>query len=160
MADTSSPKAPSKKHMVTLWVAIATALGSQGIPKIIEILDTKPTVEQVQSIVAKQLEALSHEQPMTVEAIKELYARMLVIEARVSETCGKVDVMRDVLSKCCTRRNAVRRLTEPRKPGAAKPFSAPAAMVKAKSFIGKLKKVPEFNIQQQLQLPLQEEPDK
>lgn len=162
---------PSKKHMVTLWVAVATALGSTGVPKIVDMLDTKPSVEQVQTIVAKQLAALSKEQPVAVAAIHELDARLDDIEQRLAETCGQVDVVRDVLADCCTRRQALRKLVRAHK-GGAKPEMAPppepngvmlappAKLFKKDSSVGRLKEVPQFNVQQQLQLQFQEEPEK
>jgi len=149
-----SPAPPSKKHMVTIWVAIATALGSTGIPKIVNLLDTKPSVEQVQIIVAEQLMALSKEQPVTVEAILELDKRMLAIEKSVAETCGRVDVLKELLLK---KRNGNHKRAIKTSPASIVELAPPSTLFE-KSSIEKLKKVPKFDIQQQLQLPLQEEP--
>jgi len=144
------PTPPSKKHMVTLWVAVATALGSTGIPRIVELLDTKPSVAQVQEIVAKQLTALSKEQPVTVEAILELDKRIGDIEKSLAETCGRVDVIKDLLTK--KHAAAVKAAPDPVS------AMAPPEMPFKDTSVGKLKKVPQFDMQQQLQLPLQEEP--
>ena len=141
MSENNDPKAPSKKHMIVLWTAIATALGSQGIPKIIEMLDTKPTVEQVQEIVARQISALSKEQPVTVEAILELDERLDGLEKKLSD-CRSIR-------------------PKPARTKSVKPAVKPKALAIIRaSPVKRLKKVPEFNMQQQLLLPLQEESDK
>jgi tyrosyl-tRNA synthetase len=179
----------SKRQMIAIWAALATALGSQGIPAIVEMLENKPDVEDVQTMIAQQTAKLTEQQNTAVEAIKELHADVKDLQKMsddVAHVKGLVDVLRDVMRDCCTRRSAVRRLE--RKPAAAtKPEPPPEPdkivvevkkpddliedlahkMMKAhdkpekKRPIEQLQKVPEFDpnrmIQQQVQIQEPEE---
>ena len=171
------PKAPSRRQMISLWIAVATALGSQGIPAIVELLENKPSVEQVQAMIAKQTEVLTNAQNTDVDAIKELDRRL----EELAEACGehrtitgqlegRTELLKEVLRDCCTRRSVRERLERPEKPPKhedkpavvthkAKPTAAEEHILEmvlkkpgSKKATEKVEKVPEFNMQQQLQI--------
>jgi len=106
--------------MTALWLAVVTALGSQGIPKIVEMLDNKPDTEQVQTMIATQTEALTKAQHQAVEKSIDHETRVLRLErvlskqrARVSRLEGLVELLQDVMRDCCTRKQLRNRLAKP-----------------------------------------------
>lgn len=176
-------KPPGKKQMWALWIAIATALGSQGIPKIVELLENKPSVEQVQTMIAKQTEVLTRAQRASVDAFKDLDERLDALATACGEHRtitgkleGRTELLKEVLRGCCTRSRARERLERPeesprpadRVPTASPEKSPPVSEEHILEMIlkkpgekraaDKVKKVPEFNMQQQLQIqePLEE----
>jgi len=82
MSDDKNPprrqdfRGPSRKQMWALWVAVATALGGTGVPKLIEAFSNKPTVEQVQSMIAQQTSVLTEAHNAGVDAFRELQQRV------------------------------------------------------------------------------------
>lgn len=116
----------SKRHMLTIWAALAAALGSQGIPAIVSMFDNKPDVAAVQQMIANKTAELSVEQNNAVEDIEDLRER--------------IDALNDEILEWYKRRNTHRR-----------PKDKPHAASKSK-----LKKVPVFNPQMIKQLPIQE----
>lgn len=165
------PKTPSRRQMAALWIAVATALGSQGIPKIVELLENKPSVEDVQAMIARQTEALTKAQNDSVDAIKELDERI----RELTEACaehraitgqleGRTELLKEVLRDCCTRQRIRERLDKPK--ASEETESTPKEEVRnkpptaaaRKGAAEMVQKVPEFNMQQQLQMqaPLEE----
>jgi len=53
--DRKSSRAPGKVHMTALWLSTITALATNGLPKVAELLANKPSTEQVQQIVAGKM---------------------------------------------------------------------------------------------------------
>jgi hypothetical protein len=176
-------KPPGRKQMWALWIAIATALGSQGIPKIVELLENKPSVEQVQTMIAKQTGELTQAQRASVDAFKDLDERLDAL----ATACGehrtitgqleeRTEIFKEILWDCCTRsraRKRLERLEESPRPadrvptvshGKSPPVSEERILEMILKKLGeegaadKVKKVPEFNMQQQLQIqePLEE----
>lgn len=183
------PKVPGKKQMTVLWMAVATALGSQGIPKIVELLENKPDVVQVQEMIAKQTGALTEAQHQMADAVKEGDDRLQHLErscadyrATTGKLEGRVELLTEVLRDCCTRRRVKGRLnvSPSKKPVVARPDKDPPApnigvVVKnlmpdiaegvmyfienedaPDSAMSRVQKVPDFDIQQQVQLQMQE----
>lgn len=164
----------SKRHMLAIWAALATALGSQGIPAIVEVLDSKPDVEDVQTMIAHQTAKLTAQQNTAVEAIKDLHADVKDLRGmsdEIARVTGLVDVLRDVMRDCCTRRSARVRLERPKPIVARSPkiMSSPLPdkpavkepLLGKKTPFEQLRKVPEFdpkNMMQQVQLQVQEVP--
>lgn len=169
-------KAPGRKQMLALWVAVATALGSQGIPKIVEVLENKPSIEQVQTMIARQTEKLTAAQNTSVDALKELHAAVAKLQdkcaeqrSRVDQLEGKVGTMYDVMRDCCTRPKGQAKLDKPiptvvvdrkemtkveKSAIPLPPFKDEKCVMQKARALEKLEKVPEFNIQQQMQTPL------
>jgi hypothetical protein len=151
----------SKRHMIAIWAALATALGSQGIPAIVTLLENKPDVEDVQQMIANQTSKLTAQQNTAVEAIKDLHADVKDLQKMsddVSHVKGCVDVMRDVMRDCCTKRSIRHRLDKP-KPAAVHKPDPIRVIVESKSPVEQLQKVPEFDsenmenmIQQRVQI--------
>jgi hypothetical protein len=78
-------KAPGRKQMVSLWIAVATALGSTGIPKIVEMLDSKPTVEQVQQMISRDASILTSKYNQSVELLAALQKTVHDLELSVAK---------------------------------------------------------------------------
>jgi hypothetical protein len=158
-----SPAPPGRKQMWALWVAAITALGSTGIPKIVEMLENKPSVEQVQNIVAEQTKKLTDTVNTLVDAVKGISDDVGGLKNMVPHTrgvvdglLGRLDLLQDVLRDCCTRRDVRERLDAPPEPSAmamSVEEDAPEPdKLKDKKPIERLQKMPSFNVQKQLQL--------
>jgi len=67
---------PKKKfenaNMIALWTAMFTMLGTTGIPKIVELLESKPTVAEVQILIAKQTQELTQRLNETIAIVEKL----------------------------------------------------------------------------------------
>ena len=163
----------SKRHMLAIWAALAAALGSQGVPAIVEMLDSKPGVEDVQTMIASQTARLTAQQNMAVEAIKDLHSDVKELRGMsdaLSRVIGLVDVLRDVMRDCCTRGHARLRLERPKptvvhspktvsppladKPDEGMVDSTPSSFGKKTPF-ERLQKVPEFDPKNMMQQQLQ-----
>lgn len=101
---------PGRKQMWALWAAALSALGSTGIPKIVELLETKPSTEQVQTMIAKQTEALTDELNDVVDALKvvekaigKLEPERQDLHTATAKLEARVQFIHDVLRTCCTR---------------------------------------------------------
>jgi hypothetical protein len=138
----STKQGLSRAHMLSIWAAIATALGSQGIPKIVDLLEDKPSVEQVQAIVASQVEKVTTALNQVIAAAKERGEQLRGLEQLAARLEGQLEVLR---SECCGRLRPSHR-----------PVSSAAPLVKApkkdKMLDDVIEPVPEFNVQQQLQV--------
>lgn len=182
MPETENPqkkqdhKAPGRKQMWALWAAVATALGSQGIPKIVELLENKPSVEQVQAMIAKQTEKLTVAQNTSVDAFKELNTTVVKLQdkcveqrSRVDQLESKTGTMYDVMRDCCTRPKDQAKLDNPvpTVAGDSKEMTKVAepapllplvkeekCVMKKEKALEKLEKVPAFDAQQQMQAPM------
>lgn len=151
----------SKRQMLAIWAALVTALGSQGIPAVVEMLDNKPDVADVQVMIAQQTAKLTEQQNTAVEAIKDLHAdvkRLQEMSSEVAHVKGHVDILREVIRDCCTRRSSLRKLQKGQKPKApsstSKDNTAPRTFSKP---IEQLHKVPQFDpemLQQHQQQPV------
>lgn len=175
------PKVPGRKQMTALWLAVVTALGSQGIPKIVEMLENKPDVEQVQAMIASQTEALTQAQHQAADVASNHDERLKRLErgqgrqrSRVGRLEGLTELLKEVLRDCCTRRQVRARLDasaasaalpkddeepdeadteKPKVPDAILPYlNVTTAAKPAPPKKELLQKVPDFNVQQQLQI--------
>jgi hypothetical protein len=116
-------------------------LGSTGIPKLVELLSTRPSVEQVQDMIAKQTEALTTAQNAGVDALRNLDRTLQQIRDKLDahlETSGGVEgrlsFMQDILRNCCTKAAAVEAVVK----AVAPPPPKPAAKPKAEKCMSKL----------------------
>ncbi len=107
----------TRRHKIALWMAIVTALGSQGIPEIVRLLENKPSTEEVQAMIGQQTESITLEINKTVEALKALdlklsSAKDVTTEMRVgaARVQTRLELLQDVLRDCCTRRSGIRKL--------------------------------------------------
>lgn len=138
----------AKANMVALWTAVATMLGTTGIPKIVEMLENKPSVEQVSGMIAQQTERLTVAQNEAVEALNELQEALRGTDVLTKRLEGRFEFLKDIVGDCCTRVSARRRLAQPpAKAGGA--AAKPAAPKLPKAPAKKLKKLPAFSIEQQ-----------
>lgn len=150
--------APGRKQMTALWIAVATALGSTGVPKIVELIEDKPSTNQVQMMIAHQTEQLTEQLNKTIDALKEAddqidnlrnkYLELYADSLRTSTDIRRIEIS---IKECCTKKSIRRRLGKPH--ALTKDdlnFLLPRMEKKATTG---LKKLPSFNIQQQLQKP-------
>ena len=161
-------KAKENKGTTALWLAVVTALGSTGIPKIVELLENKPSMEQVQTLVSKrvgevskQVEDVSAELNKMIDALKEGHVEATASLGELQELRRELaglhsrsELLQDVLRDCCTRRSVVRRLEGASKPaamGVRVETMGPPPLEKKKA-VEMLNKVPDFKVQQQLTL--------
>lgn len=160
-------KAPGRKQMISLWIAVATALGSQGIPKIVELLENKPSVEDVQAMIARQTEALTKAQNKAVDVIQALDARIHELAGACAEhrtITGQLEerteLLKEILRDCCTRQHIRKRLEKivrlPETEDGMKVEKVdinkrPSTTAGKSDAADMVQKVPEFNAQQQLQ---------
>lgn len=144
-----------KRQLIAMWTAIAAALGSTGIPKIIELLENKPSVAQVQTMIAKQTSDLTKEQHKAVDALAGMQEGLSSCQNTLGQLEERTSLLKEVLRDCCTRQHARERLGKP--PGLDAGATMRPVEVKAKHPAQELHKVPDFNIQQQLQIPLEVE---
>lgn len=179
----------SKRQVLAIWAALVTALGSQGVPAIVDALENKPDVADVQEMIAQQTAELTKQQNNAVEAIKELHIDVKDLQktsADVARLSGLVDMLRELVPDCCRPRNrrrpAGRVHTTSAKAKDSKndvgngavyvPAVVPDALMDSitktctskDSKVDKLKKVPDFNpnrmVQQQPALLKDQEPRK
>lgn len=160
---------PGRKQMLTLWLAAIAALGT-GVPGVVDcvgrLVDGRRSSEEIQELIAKQTAELTQEQRNGVDAIKELQGDAQVHQSDFAYMRGRLELLQDVLRDCCTRRRALDKLREeagpkpePEPPKPTKPDepeSLPESLMKIwvhgdKRPVEQLKKVPDFNVQQQLQ---------
>lgn len=166
------PKVPGRKQMTALWLAVVTALGSQGIPEIVKMLQSKPDVEQVQAMIATQTEALTQAQHQAADVASDHETRLKALEkglgkqrGRTGRLEGLTDLLKDVLRDCCTRRQVRARLDASAAPkGVADEADEADSVAPKKNPTGittstkpepkstVMPKVPDFNMQQQLQI--------
>jgi len=66
----------SRVNMIALWAAVLTALGSQGVPKVVELLSSRPSVDQVQQMIATQTEDLTKKFNELVDALTALTGKL------------------------------------------------------------------------------------
>lgn len=107
----------SKLNMIALWTAALTALGSQGVPKVIELLNNKPSTEQVQQMIATQTEDLTKKFNELVDALTGLTGKVADAQkqtgdltAKVARVEGVTELIEKVLPGCCTKLQAVEQL--------------------------------------------------
>ncbi len=170
-----------KKQMIALWTTVLGLLSAQGIPAVVEALSDKPSTGQVQAMIGKQTQELTRAQHAGVAAIQEVDKKLSELLDDNSEHRtvtgrleGTVSLLRDVLRDCCTRRRARGRLDKPVVDAGSPHVSGAAhmivmaehddskklmdAMTKSKKApVERLEKVPEFNVQQHLQIQMPEE---
>jgi hypothetical protein len=145
---------PSRKQLWAIWVAVGTALGSTGIPKLIEVLEDRPSTEQVQGMIAQQTMLLTEAQNNGVEAFRELQRRVQALQEKqvsdglvCSQIGGKLTTIQDVMRTCCIRYNTPRRApARPTIPSPVPPAPAAAELLSPGDIkLEMLEKVPAFS---------------
>lgn len=147
-------RGPSRRQLWAIWVAIGTALGSTGIPKLIEVLENRPSSEQVQEMIAQQTALLTQAQNNSVEAFRELQRRVQELQGKQASdelTCSQVDgkltSVQDVLKTCCVKIVSARRPARKPLPSPTPPTPQPAEMLSPGDVkLEMLEKVPDFPV--------------
>jgi len=83
-------KLKKNRQAIALWTAVLTALGSTGIPKIVELLENKPDVEDVQKMIAQQTESLTEATNRLMDASSGMVERVHEVELSVAKLQGIV----------------------------------------------------------------------
>jgi len=127
-------RALGRKQLWAIWIAIGTALGSTGIPKVVELLNTRPSVEQVQGMIADQTEALTKAQNAGVDALRNLDRTLQQIRDKLDDHLlasgsaeGRLSLMQDILRNCCTKAAAIEAVVKAVAPPPPKPTPKPKA---------------------------------
>lgn len=135
-----------KFNTIALWTAVLTALGSTGIPRIVELLENKPSVEKVQELIAAQTEALTKELNRLVDATKDLGDKLVALKSELAVQKGRNEVQETVIQTCCTKQ------ATPQVAAAVKALPEPAAVApipepKPPKSVRDLQRVPDFSAQ-------------
>lgn len=122
MGETAEIKKAEKKQDATLgrstklaiWTALIAAAGTfftTGVPDIIRLFSSRPPLEQVQDMIADQADKLTIATNRNVETLKKQQEALkaltdLITQQReeLARLQGCVEMTRDVVRDCCTRR--------------------------------------------------------
>jgi len=94
----------SRKHLFALWGTLITVLGSAVVPKIIDYVSDRPSVIDVQDMIAVQTEALTKVTKENIDTIKELRDASVELQKQLARIGGCVDTLEKMVRDCCTRR--------------------------------------------------------
>ena len=97
-------KAISRKHLFALWGTLITVLGTSIVPKIIDYLSDRPSVTDVQDMIAVQTEALTKVTKQNIETLKELRDVSVELQKQQARIEGCVETLEKIIRDCCTRR--------------------------------------------------------
>lgn len=120
----------SRKHLFALWGTLITVLGTSVVPKIIDMLSDRPSVTEVQDMIAEQTKVLTQTVNKNIDALKELDDGLHELDKGLAHLKGLDESLREVVRDCCTRR--IRNVEARLKPVATKPEpkpEVPAAML-------------------------------
>ena len=96
-------KTLSRKHLFALWGTLITVLGTAVVPKIIDALSDRPSVVDVQDMIAKQTKALTEATTQNMVTIEKLRDAAVDLQTQLAKIEGCVDTMEKVVRDCCTR---------------------------------------------------------
>ena len=141
----SESNGPGRKQMLVLWTAALAALCSTGIPRIVELLENKPSVEQVQGMIAEQTAVIAAQTGHLTKAYNRAVEMLRSIERRL-----------DALEQRCLPLRSGRSRLRPKPAGGMAP-----GILGGDEKSNVVKRVPDFQgqtvqMQLQLALPLQE----
>jgi hypothetical protein len=108
--DETSPKKDvklanmSRKHLFALWGTLITVLGTSVVPKIIDMLSDRPSVTDVQDMIAEQTKVLTQTVNKNIDALKELDDGLHELDKGLAHLQGLDESLREVVRDCCTRR--------------------------------------------------------
>ncbi len=107
-------KLKRNKQAIALWTAVLTALSSTGIPRIVEMLDDRPSVEEVQLMIATQTEELSKANHGMVDSSAGMLKKIDQLEKKVHQTELSVARLEGVVTTIArhSRRHPVRAIIE------------------------------------------------
>lgn len=113
--DETTTKAPaqiSRRQLFALWGTLITVLGTSVVPKIIDAISDRPSIIEVQDMIAAQTKSLTVTANRGIDRLDALTALLNESDKAQSKLLGHVEAMQAVVQRCCTRhvRDAVERL--------------------------------------------------
>jgi hypothetical protein len=115
----------SRKHLFALWGTLITVLGTSVVPKIMDLMSDRPSVTQVQDMIAKQTQVLTETANRHIDEMDKFENKVHELDKSLSRMEGLGESLREVVRDCCTRRiRHLERRLQP-KPVAAKPAAKP-----------------------------------
>jgi len=96
-----------------LW---ATALGSlmtTAVPKIIDAFSSKPSVAQVQTMIADQADKLTKTLNSLIDSARALNANQEAHNTRISKLEGDTQLLHDIVLPCCIKQSTVNQAKPP-----------------------------------------------
>jgi len=113
VAKVSSSARMSRKHLFALWGTLITVLGTSVVPKIIDMLSDRPSVTQVQDMIAEQTKVLTETVNRHIDGMDGFENALHELDKNLSHLKGLEESLREVVRDCCTRRvrNAAVRLS-------------------------------------------------
>lgn len=94
-----SPAVISKRQLVALWATAMVALGTNGVPKIVETLSSKPSVEKVQELIATQTDEITESHNKLVSTVERLAADVAKMQGTVEVLLNMVKMARSAVAK-------------------------------------------------------------
>ena len=96
-------KTLSRKHLFALWGTLITVLGTAVVPKVIDALSDRPSVVDVQDMIAKQTKALTAATKRNIATIEKLRDVSVSIQTQLAKVEGCVETVEKIVRDCCTR---------------------------------------------------------
>ena len=158
-----------RKTQVAIWTALIVAAGTfftTGLPDIIRLFSSRPPLEQVQDMIADQADKLRVVTNRNVETLKKQQEALkaftdLTTKQReeLARLQGYVEMTRDVVRDCCTRRvqNMEEKLERKVEATMGPPEPLPKPLMKIIVHDKKFEKVPKMERPWQQQVQMQEE---
>lgn len=94
-----APAVISRKQLVALWATAMVALGTNGVPKIVETLSSKPSVEKVQELIATQTDEITESHNKLVSSVEKLASDVARMQGTVEVLLNMVKSARSALAK-------------------------------------------------------------
>ena len=131
----------SRKQLFALWGTLITVLGTSVVPKIIDMLSDRPSITEVQDMIAEQTKALTQTVNRLIDRADKLRENLHEQDKMLSRLEGLEESSSEVVRDCCTRRvrDVAKRLSHKSKPMATGKSRAPPVVLIPKQ------KLPQFD---------------
>jgi len=158
-----------RKTQVAIWTALIAAAGtffSTGLPDIVRLFSSRPSLEVVQDMIADQADKLTVVTNRNVETLKKQQEALRVLtdiitkqREELARLQGCAEMTRNVVRDCCTRRiqNLEERLKKKVEAAMGPSEPPPKSLMKATVHGRKFEKVPKMERLWQQQVQMQEE---
>ncbi len=93
-----------KLNLAALWITAVTSLMTTVIPKIIDMLSTKPTIEQVNTMIGAQTQVITKTLNQVIDALKALTSNQDAYNTRLAKMEGMKEAESSMLEACCLRK--------------------------------------------------------
>lgn len=125
-------KSISRRQLFAIWGTLITVLGTSVVPKIIDVLNDRPSITEVQDMIAEQTKALTVTVNLHTDRMEKLSSDYHRLDKSFARLSGLHEALGDIVGNCCTKQTkAVVRLAKP--------------VVKRSIVIKRQQKLPKFN---------------